>query len=119
MRRMRLLLESTTTIKLLEGITATPRGLQKLAAEPTPSANALLPLPPRVVTAPEVGSTSRTRLLSSSATTTMPLKGITATPRGLLKLAAAPMPSANAAAPLPASVMTAPELGSTSRMRLL
>ena len=43
--RMRLLNASAMTIRPLEGITATPRGFRKLAAEPAPSAKASLPLP--------------------------------------------------------------------------
>ena len=114
---MRLLAVSATTITLLEGITATPVGVQKLAAAPVPSANAVLPLPASVVTTPR-GVTRRMRQLYVSATTTTPLDGITATPYGLLKLAAAPVPSANAWLPLPASVVTTPR-GVTCRMRLL
>ena len=58
------------------------------------------------------------RWFSLSATTITPLEGITATPVGPLKLAAAPVPSANAPLPLPASVVTTPT-GVTSRMRWL
>ena len=65
----------------LEGITATPVGMLKLAAVPVPSVNASLPLPASVVTTPS-GVTSRMRWLCSSATTTMPFEGITATPNG-------------------------------------
>jgi hypothetical protein len=77
----------------LEGITETPKGPRKLAAEPVPSAKAALPLPASVVTTPR-GVTSRMRLLPASTTTIIPLEGITATVHGLLKLAAAPVPSA-------------------------
>ena len=50
----------------------------------------------------------RMRLLEVSATTMTPLEGMTTTPRGKLKLAAAPAPSAKAALPLPASVVVGP-----------
>ena len=114
--RMRWLAQSATMITLLEGITTTPCGVLKLAAAPEPSANTPLPLPTSVVTIP-MGVTSLMRWLSYSVTTTTPLEGITAIPSGLRKLAAAPMPSANAALPLPASVVTTPR-GVTRRMRL-
>ena len=117
-RRMRWLPVSATTITLLEGITATPLGFLKLAAAPTPSAKAALPLPASVVTTPSEIVTSRILWLNSSATTIKLLEGITATPVGLLKLAAAPMPSAKAPLPLPASVVTTPR-GVTMRIRLL
>ena len=115
--RMRLLKASHTTMTLLEGITAIPCGLLKLAAEPVPSAKAALPLPASVVTTPR-GVTSRMRLFHVSATTMMPLEGSTTTPFGPLNLAAAPVPSAKVALPLPASVVTTPR-GVTSLMRLL
>jgi hypothetical protein len=51
------------------------------------------------------GDTILIRWLFQSATKTFPLAS-TATPTGVLKEAAAPAPSANAAAPLPASVLT-------------
>ena len=96
---------SATTITPLEGITATPKGQKKLAAVPDPSANAPLPLPAIVVTTP-MGVTSRMRWLPESATTITPLEGIMATPPADRKLAAVPVPSANALSPLPASVVT-------------
>ena len=115
-RRMRWLLLSATMIASLEGITATPKGLLKLAAAPAPSAKPW-PLPASVVTRPK-GVTRRMRWSFQSATTITSFEGITATPDGLLKLAAAPVPSAKAALPLPASVVTIPR-GVTSRTRLL
>ena len=76
---MQLLSVSATTTMLLEGITATPAGPRKLAAVPVPSAYAALPLPASVVVTPR-GVTSRMRWLDVSATTTMPLEGMMATP---------------------------------------
>ena len=105
--RMRLLVESATTIAPSDGITATPAGHPKLADVPVPSAKAWVPLPARVLTTP-LGETTRMRLLSRSETTKAPLEGMTATPRGYLKLAAVPVPSAKAALPLPANVLAAP-----------
>jgi len=113
--RMRLFPASATTKTPLEGITATPIGLRNDAAVPMPSKNVELPLPASVVTAPR-GVTSRMRWLSVSATTITPLDGITATPDGLLNLAVVPVPSAEAALPLPASVATTPR-GVTRRMQ--
>ena len=52
--------------------------------------------------------TRRTRLLDESATAIAPLEGSAAIPNGLLKLAAAPVPSAKAPLPLPAIVVTTP-----------
>ena len=115
--RMRWFCVSATTISPLKGITATPDGLLKLAAVPVPSAYPPPLFPVSVVTTPEVGFTSRMRLLPSSATTIRPLEGITASPAKLLKLAAVPVPSAKELLPLPASVVTAPEEGFTSRTR--
>jgi hypothetical protein len=97
-------------------VTATPRGLLSFAFVPTPSAKPAV-LPASVVTTPR-GVTSRTRWFEMSATTMTPLDGITATPKTLQKLAAAPVPSAHVAAPLPASVVTTPS-AVTSRIRLL
>jgi len=59
----------------------------------------------------------RMRSLDLSATMTLPLLS-TATPEGSLNEAPAPVPSANAADPLPASVVTTPP-GETLRMRWL
>jgi hypothetical protein len=92
-----------------EGITAIEYGLKKLAAVPAPSAKAWFPLPASVVTLPR-GVTRRMRWLCESATTITPLEGTTATPCGWLKLAAAPVPSANPLS-LPASVVTMPLFG--------
>ena len=104
MSRMRLLSELTTTIALLEGTTATPVGPEM------PSDN-----PASVATTPE-GVTKRIRLFAVSATTITPSEGTTATPLGELKLADVPAPSAKAASPLPASVVTTPPGYVTSRM---
>ena len=59
----------------------------------------------------------RMRLLAGSATKQFP-EVSTATPIGKLKLASAPLPSANVALPLPASVETTPT-GVTFRIRWL
>lgn len=63
--------------------------------------------PAAVVTAP-VELTMRMRLLLVSATYSVPEESI-ARPKGVLKAAAVPWPSVQAAEPLPASVVTAPE----------
>ena len=63
-------------------------------------------------------ATSRMRWFCESATTMAPLEGITATPKGKLKPAAAPVPSSDEV-PLPASVVTPPPGYVTSLMRLL
>ena len=90
---------------------ARPRGSEKEA--PYPFTDPATALPASVLTRPaEV--TSRTRLLKKSATNTLP-EAETASPRGELKLLAAPTPSAKPATPLPASVDTAP-LGDTKRI---
>jgi hypothetical protein len=59
--RMRLFPVSATTKTPLEGSTAMPRGLQKLALAPGPSAKVALPLPAKVVTASVEGEKSRIR----------------------------------------------------------
>jgi hypothetical protein len=102
------------TLPLLS--TATPEGRLNEAPAPVPSANVADPLPASVVTTPP-GATLRMRWLSQSATMTLPLLS-TATPKGLLNEAPAPVPSVNAYDPLPASVVTTPP-GVTLRMRLL
>ena len=92
------------------------RGLLFPAAVPTPSVQSVKPVPEMVVTAPK-GETRRTRLLFVSTTTALPA-GSTETPRGLLKYASEPTgESKNAADPAPASVATAPVLGTIVRMR--
>jgi hypothetical protein len=109
--RTRWLAASATTALPLAS-TATPAGLLNCALVPAPLAKApqakpLQPAEPASeVTTPE-GLTLRRRWLKESATSTAPL-GSTATPRGELKEAAAPAPSAKAPSPLPASVLTKP-----------
>ena len=112
---MRLLFVSATMILPLRS-RATPEGLENEALIPAPSAYAKEPLPAIVDTAPP-GVTLRMRLLSRSATMTLPLKS-KATLKGLLKDAAVPVPSAYPYEPLPASVLTTPP-GVTTRMRWL
>lgn len=58
----------------------------------------------------------RIRLLPESATTKLPLVSTT-TPDGEEKEAPVPKPSLDAGAPLPASVVTCPEITLTLRMR--
>jgi hypothetical protein len=58
--------------------TAMPEGSPNAAAVPTPSENTPEPLPASVLTAPP-GATTRSRLLSRSATYALPLAS-TATP---------------------------------------
>ena len=112
--RTRLLDASATTISPL-ALTATPVGQLNEAPVPAPSENPTT-LPASVLTTPP-GVTLQMRLLPESATMTFP-PASTATPQGLAKEAAAPVPSANANKPLPASVLTVP-LGVTLRMRWL
>ena len=81
-----------------------------------PSAKAAAPLPANVVTTPPA-AILRMRLFPESPMKTFPAVS-TATPRGALKEAPVPVPSANAADPLPARVLTTPP-GVTLRMRLL
>ena len=77
---------------------------------PAPSANTglgrIFPLPARVLTMPS-GVIFLMRWELVSATNTFP-PASTATPLGLLKEAAVPLPSANVAFPLPANVLTKP-----------
>lgn len=103
---------ATTSVPL--GPTATSRGALNVAAVPHPSRKgAAAALPAIVVTAPD-GSSARTRLLPASAIKIVP-KESTATPAGKASVAAGPS-AKGAAAPVPASVATAP-CGETARMR--
>ena len=92
--------------KLPPASTATPTGLLNEAAVPMPSARATEPPPASVLTTPP-GVILRRRPLPASATKTLPPES-TATPEGLFKEAAAPLPSANALFRFPASVLTTP-----------
>ena len=85
--------------------TAIAMGRKKEALVPAPSVYAIEPLPAIVLTAP-AGVTFRMRELTVSATYTLPLE-LVAIPKGVLNEAPAWVPSANAAAPLPASNVTA------------
>ena len=99
-------LESATCIKP-SAFTVMPAGLKNAALVPNPSAHEATPLPAKVVVAPpEV--TRRMRLFPLSAQKISPVTGWAATPLGEKKLATAPVPSAHAAAPLPARVLTTP-----------
>ena len=109
-------MKKSATKRLPLASTSTPRGLLKEAAAPTPSRYAANPLPASVLTKPP-GVIFLIQLLPASATKMLPLAP-TATPRGLSKEATAPVPSANAADPLPASVLTTPP-DVILRMRLL
>ena len=95
---------------------ARPRGPEKLAAAPMPSAQAGVPLPASVVTAP-AGEITRMRLFSLSPTYKTPEAGSLARPEGELNAAFTPMPLINVAVPLPASVMVLPDVVVTARMR--
>ena len=112
--RMRLLYQSAKKTLPMES-TATPQGPHSDAPVPVPSANAAEPLPASVLTTPP-GVTLRMRLFDESPTITLPLES-KATPKGLLNLAAVPVPSdAPDTPPLPASVVTTPK-GVTLRIR--
>jgi len=89
-------------------VTAAPCGRAKAATVPNPSRVGALAfaLPASVLTLPS-GVTRRTRRLAPSATTTLPAAS-TATARGSAKATPAPRPSAHAAVPFPASVVTSP-----------
>ena len=65
--------------------TRTALGAMKVAAEPTPSAHAELPLPAIVVTKPVESEIARRREVSSSETMSRPADGDTAMPAGLEK----------------------------------
>jgi hypothetical protein len=112
--RMRLFAESATITLPLASM-ATPVGSLNAAPTPVPSANAYDPLPASVVTTPP-GVTLRIRLLSLSATITLPLASM-ATPVGYEKEASVPAPSAKKPY-IPASVVTTLP-GVTLRMRKL
>ena len=112
---MRLLLWSATNTFPLAS-TVTPIGALNCAAAPVSSTQPASPLPASVVTTP-ADVTFRMRLLLWSATKIFPLAS-TVTPVGALNCAAAPVPSANPAVPLPASVVTTPP-GVIFLMRLL
>lgn len=100
--RMRLLARSHTN-RLPRWSTATLVGRLKAAVAAGPSANPPAPVPtPAIVVTWPVGVTRRIRWLYWSATNRSP-PGPTATPPGVLKLAAVPAPSANDAFPLPAT----------------
>ena len=113
-------LPSLTTRTLELGMTAMFRGEEKTAFVPVPSTGVPDPLPQSVVTTPK-GVTWRMRELELSATSMRPLARM-ASPLGLLKSAAVPVPSANPAdvpdEPPPASVVTTPA-GVMARMTLL
>ena len=96
--------------------TARPHGLPIVAPVPVPSWSLPPPPPANEVTTPE-DVTLRTLLLAESATNTFPELS-TAMPIGRLKDALVIAPSANAAEPPPASVVTTP-VEDTLRMRLL
>ena len=83
---------------------ASEPGLVNAAEIPIPSILLEAPLPAMVVTVPS-GAIERTLLLAKSVTIKLPLLS-NARPVGLLKDAAVPTPSAKAAVPLPANVVT-------------
>ena len=89
--RMRWLLWSATYTVPLPS-TATPKGLPNCAVAPGPSALPAVPLPASVLTIP-VAVILRMRWLPRSATYKVPLPS-TATPKGPLNCAVAPVPSA-------------------------
>ena len=82
-----------------------------------PAAQSVQQQAPEAEKAPGAQPILRMRWLPESATMTLPLLS-TATPLGELNEAPAPVPSANVADPLPASVVTTPP-GVTLRMRSL
>lgn len=101
------LLPVSATKTMPAGETAMPWGLLSMEAVPSPSDMAAAPVPATVVVAP-VAVTLRTRWFPASATYTSPELGSQARPKGLEKLAPSPVPSPQAAPPLPASVLVTP-----------
>ena len=95
--------------------TATPTGAFIHTSAPVASARPRLPEPASVTTVPVAVDTNRMRSppTPNSATTSDP-EGARATPVGLVKRAAAYVPSAPPALPLPARVATVPS-GNTAR----
>ena len=108
---------SATKSEAPSGDTETPESPLNLAPVPNPSAAPAVEPPAIVVTTP-AGVTRRTRLFPRSATYTCAPDGATASPHGARKAALVPVPSANAPAPEPASVITLPA-SVTARSRLL
>ena len=82
-----------------------PDGLLKSAADAAPSSQPEAALPPSVFTAVLENAIKRRRCWSVTYTP----EGEAATPRGYVKLAAVPMPSAQDDKPLPARVVVKPE----------
>jgi hypothetical protein len=95
---------------------ARPLGTQKLAPAPTPSAHAHAPLPANVDTSPAPVTLRRRCPLLSHTTSTPVLSNFISC--GRAKLAAVPAPSATVYAPLPAKVVTSPEVADSTRTRL-
>ena len=95
---------------------AKPRGAEKPADAAKPSNAPTAPLPARVLTAPDVGFTTRMRKFPLSETHRSPVAGSSASPHGLLNNAAAPVPSAQPAAPDPAKLVTEREARSSLRI---
>ena len=100
------MLSRSPTYTVPSAATAIPVGKLKLAAVPVAFALPVEPEPASVVTTP-AAVIFRIVLERLSATYTVP-SAPTATPSGLLNVAAAPVPSALPAAPEPASVVTTP-----------
>ena len=98
------LLPKSATKTLPEGSVVIPIGLLNDAAVPVPLALPAAPLPAKVLTIP-AGVILRIKLLYKSATYTFPTASL-ATPIGVLKEAAVPVPLVVPAAPLPANVVT-------------
>src|SRR6267142_991245 len=104
LRMVLLYVSDTYTLPALS--VATPDGNLKLAAVPVPSALPATPADPASVLTAPAGVITRIVWLYVSATYTLPAPSIAA-PHGVLKRAAAPLPSALPVNPAdPASVLT-------------
>lgn len=106
----------TNTMPPLTDEAAMPYGDLKRAEAQAPSTCPPEEPPASVLTKP-LGVIDRMRLLPSSATYTVP-SAATATPAGVIKLAAEPWPSADPFLALPANVLTKP-FGEMDRIRRL
>ena len=109
-------LPTSDTYILFNASIVMPWGKLKLAKISTESFDPCKPLPAKVVTTP-LGVILRILWLPISATYTLP-KASTASPLGLLKLAATPVPFVEPLTPLPAKVVTIP-VGVILRILLL
>ena len=106
--RSTLLPESDMTMEP-EARATMPAGELKVARVEKPSKEPAEPVPATVLTEPEEGSSPLMRMLEESASSSLP-EASTVSWKGLLKLAAKPLPSEKEAAPLPPTVETMPSM---------